>query len=654
MVTLDKQGQRCLSSLLSRHGGHVRRGLLQIKSTNAVCVFHFAFQTMQNRLITQRDHFNLKECIMTICCSWLSMNVRVATGVWHTVGVLILLVCTVAGPGVCFAQENTNHVEFESGNFRTDKAPKGGLIAELQSTGAIGGGTILKFSEDVEVEFTDDGDGFDQEAKDGIYTGVLPGDVDTEVKRYESLIKGLQKDVRIPFFSGRELVELRSGRSFIPKERDLELQRAISILGTSGGTSVLIPNSIAITDLSVIEDPRYTYNPCTESGAADGVWTFGHLMTELAAAEGVNPSDFCRRWLEHWTYNVQINTDTAASRQHVYDEIVEFWPRVNDEFSMELAPFRLLGIFNRVDLRSAGNYRAPAGEVRFVYCFTDGCPSPPKETTDALPFSVRAPAPRPFLVIFEYGVKEVGCGVQRWGQRWAELSNLPLGSDQYLETLAKLTTEVTDVHSNPQGHSLLRLRTNELLLPEKQLHYTPSGDWELREFSIADDGHLTQKSVFATPDNNKMGGFMSQGSWVANVVNTGTLVQGVPTFDPADEGASSMNSGSIFWNAYGIAAGNNDRRHLFSLNTCNACHGLETNTRFTHVAPASYGVRTELSGFLTGISVTDPVDTNVERQFSDLERRRQDLQNLIDTHCITQFFRQNPALPILPGHAWSH
>jgi hypothetical protein len=38
---------------------------------------------------------------------------------------------------------------------------------------------------------------------------------------------------------------------------------------------------------------------------------------------------------------------------------------------------------------------------------------------------------------------------------------------------------------------------------------------------------------------------------------------------------------------------------------------------------------------MTGISVPDPVDGTV-RNFNDLDRRRQDLQNLIDTPCLSQ------------------
>jgi hypothetical protein len=299
-----------------------------------------------------------------------------------------------------------------------------------------------------------------------------------------------------------------------------------------------------------------------------------------------------------------INGFTATARTVVRDEILNVWPvDQNGELSMADAPFRLLGIFNRVDLReSSYTNGSSAGELRFVYCFTDGCSS----------------HPRPFLVIFEYRVNKVGCDVQTWGQQWAALSDLQLGSTQYLDLLSQLTREVTDVYSNPQGHQLAQLRTNEFI----------ERPWELREFVTPGPGFLVQKSVAVTPD-------LSQNftSWLSNVVNSGPAPPAVPTFSALEEGASSLNPIAFFWEAPGIA--DNNKRHLFSLNTCNACHGRETLTDFTHVREAPFGTPAPLSGFMTGISVPDPVDGTV-RNFNDLDRRRQDLQNLIDTPCLSQ------------------
>jgi hypothetical protein len=74
---------------------------------------------------------------------------------------------------------------------------------------------------------------------------------------------------------------------------------------------------------------------------------------------------------------------------------------------------------------------------------------------------------------------------------------------------------------------------------------------------------------------------------------------------------------------------NPEARHLFSLNTCNGCHGAETDTTFLHVNPRSAGAVASLSAFMTGIDVIDPVDGVTVRRFDDLGRRAADLESLL-------------------------
>jgi hypothetical protein len=85
-----------------------------------------------------------------------------------------------------------------------------------------------------------------------------------------------------------------------------------------------------------------------------------------------------------------------------------------------------------------------------------------------------------------------------------------------------------------------------------------------------------------------------------------------------------------FWSAPNVT--NNEARHKFSLNTCNGCHGAETNTRFLQVNPRDPGQASILSGFLTGVTVFDPV-TRQQRQLNELGRRRQLLESVV---CIPE------------------
>jgi hypothetical protein len=271
-----------------------------------------------------------------------------------------------------------------------------------------------------------------------------------------------------------------------------------------------------------------------------------------------------------------------------------------------------------------------------------------------------------FLVSVEFDYRVTDA--HAWGRRWAQLSDLQLGSPTYLQSLATLTREVTDVSSYPSAHAFSRICTNDGLLAD--IDGPGFAEWELREFHLNSSGFLAQHSVQGTPDTkaNRTPGML-------RFINQAPTVRGVPVLPEYGEGASSINEFASSLNPLDIShfnlypgtwwVGNEftrplpaipgtitsrnhpQRRHLFSLHTCNSCHGVETSTAFRHVveAPFSPNRPTVLSGFLTGRNdvtnsspflVRDPY-TSEMRAFSDLERRRQDLQDLIDTPPIRQF-----------------
>jgi hypothetical protein len=70
------------------------------------------------------------------------------------------------------------------------------------------------------------------------------------------------------------------------------------------------------------------------------------------------------------------------------------------------------------------------------------------------------------------------------------------------------------------------------------------------------------------------------------------------------------------------------------MNTCNGCHGGETETEFRHVGTAPFGAQAPLSKFLTGVWAVDPTDLSVQRHFDDLERRAVDMDALLSTNCF--------------------
>ena len=398
-----------------------------------------------------------------------------------------------------------------------------------------------------------------------------------------------------------------------------------------------------ITDLRVVEDPVRT-NPRMGHRAT---WTFKYLIENMAGRQ--NPSDFVMQWLQQWETEFVVNGSVAPARAAIRSLVIEPWLRASGGRRLDLtkAPFKLLAIVNRMDLRvhDAGQV-ANAGEGRFVFGVLgeDGKPLPP----------LFGDTPGGFTVIFEYGLVATKMDQLRsWAMAWANLGKYPVGSPLYNNALEGVTRRFTDRGAaplKPNGSSLNQLRTNELSL---------SLPWELREFAIdSASGQLKPRTVAVTPDVLALNGTPE----LAELVNANEADLLAETFVLSDEylAASALagpfqltdfpNSEArsfavldffapffdVPWSAAGIRS--NDARHTFALNTCGGCHRSETGTSFLQVAfptdhrlPRSLGSEAVLAGFLTGIDTPDPVEPATTRSFGDLERRKKDLEELLAT-----------------------
>lgn len=388
--------------------------------------------------------------------------------------------------------------------------------------------------------------------------------------------------------------------------------------------------SLLIRDPAVVKDPSRTFDVCTGAGNPDGVWTFKHLVTEMAneAETGVTPEEFVRMWLSQWETSQNVNGWNIADRKNsIRNRVIGPWEAASggpeNPLDLNIAPFQLLALANRVDLRENLTYGGgSAGEGRFVFQVMDGC------------------NPMQFTVIFEYGIEKQSCSaVQNWGQRWVNLGNMVLGSAAYntaLENITESFVQANAAPSKPNGSALNQLRTNEIAL---------GGPWELREFVIADAGwnqHLLKpNTVTLTPDTS-----LNDTPTLRNYFASG--ISGVPLrfptmADPFRGGASIAPNSDFFWNApnFPTTLAQAEQRQEFSLNTCNGCHTRETGTSFTHIKPGA--IPAALSGFMTGITVTDPAPPpgiiTITRRFNDLERRSADLDGLVNSSCFAQLAR---------------
>jgi hypothetical protein len=240
----------------------------------------------------------------------------------------------------------------------------------------------------------------------------------------------------------------------------------------------------------------------------------------------------------------------------------------------------------------------------------------------------------PFAVIFEYGIQKDNClELQQWAAEWYDLSNLTLGSPAYNAALEDITEQFVTAGANPANlpnkSALNQIRTNEVAL---------DSPWELREFRIQgpghyDSGHLRSVTVAMTPDlsfnlTSTLADFINQNE-TAILSGNYEVPLVLPSGSPFLGGNAPTPFGMIWDGSPGCSSINNpDARHNFSLTTCSGCHAGETATPFLHIDPQQSPAG--LSGFLTGITVADPC-TGLTRDFADLERRRIDLENLVNS-----------------------
>jgi hypothetical protein len=371
---------------------------------------------------------------------------------------------------------------------------------------------------------------------------------------------------------------------------------------------------LMITNTSVVDDPVRT-SPLSVappgSTATPGVWSFGHLMREMAPSPDQAPA-MTLQLFQHWLSNQTVNGFTVAARPQMQQTLLDIWPKTpTGDLDLDRAPLTLEAIVNRIDLRdlSSGN----AGEGRLVFGVNS-----------------QFGFPQNFTVILEYHlVASTPDDVMAWANRWHALSSHPFPSEEYNAALEDITKRFTEHGIEPghaNGSALDELRTNENVL-------SPFGEWELRGFALSStSGFFDEVTVKETPNlmfNNtpQLADLINANAAAIKAVIPGANGHTIPdTLNGAPFLGGSVFNDLIFWNAPGIV--DPDARFHMSLNTCNGCHGPETNTGFLMITPRFPGSEAFLSGFITGTTVFDPFSGQV-RTLNDLGRRRQDLTSLV-------------------------
>lgn len=485
----------------------------------------------------------------------------------------------------------------------------------------------------------DDGVAPDDKAGDGRHAAIVRINIEAFTQEQRRRIGLAGKVKTVPMF---ELRELRGFVPFRPSPID-RLQPGIpNLIDDFRGVPVKVDaaRELLIRDPLVVEDPARTYDVCSGTGTPMGAWTFGRLMTEIAnePVTGIHPSDFVAHWLDEWMTDQTINGLLVPKRDVGLQAVLDAWPKLPDgRLDLAMAPFRLLAIVNRQDLRGNLAYggSGDAGEARLVFGLL--------HCTDAPGDHFPNGQAQPTTVIFEYGIAKSSCpDVRSWAQQWTALGDLALGSPAYNAALQAITDQFTLRDANPSRlpnrSAINQVRTNDSVFSI----FVSDSFWELRESRLlrkgAKQGLLENLTVAQTPDRSFQFTATLRDYINANSLQILAGTHVVPFSFPLVGGAPfraghhEPGAGEP-WNANGIV--DLEARHRFSLATCNGCHVGERVAEFLHIFPRNAGTSSQLSDFLTGANMpkADPV-SGVNRSFNDLLERQMKLDATANMTCL--------------------
>ena len=412
--------------------------------------------------------------------------------------------------------------------------------------------------------------------------------------------------------------------------------------------------SLLITATSVTRNPTRTEDPCsTTVGDEDKAWTIGHLLKKEAQRRSVNPSTYVNGWMNSWTGTTTINGQTVPPL--LGTETRNNWKAfANGDASLPLhkAPFWLLAIVNRIDLREHRPLGEPlGGELRFVFGFLGASQNnPPCPTTAG-----EAEA----AIIVEYSPnKSDENQVRDYARRWLDLSNMTMNTSEYRDALQNLTEEVVN------NGKLLRIRTNEF-------RFGDNGKvWDLAEFEHDSSNILRRTTVKQAPTmalingsqllsdwtwNNRQALFANAFDWELARTNRAVTEPPIGSYSVPDKfpntntffrgGVNTLSGGFPgYWSGpLPTGLSNNqlsewkEARFRFSVGTCNGCHSEETGTNILHILPSAVGSEATRSPFLSGwVAINDPVygESSV-RGFDEMARREADLRKLVTGAPVT-------------------
>ena len=312
---------------------------------------------------------------------------------------------------------------------------------------------------------------------------------------------------------------------------------------------------LIVVEPSVIDDAR-------SHNATNGPWSFRHAMESMTPPT-VPANVFVNSWLRVWIDQTSHNgavLDREPRGGEMKSVIVCPWLKqtpsngcdaicehcVTQELDLAKAPFRLIAISNRMDLRKEAFHRTPAGEARLVFALTDGPADDPLSKT------------RAFTVALEYALPETK-SIKEWSESWHALGAHPAFDEGYKAELEALTESFVARDKGvgqPNGSAISQVRTNESVL---------NWIWQLREFHLTKNGVLelgsTQNTPLETINNTPI-----LTKWVA--ANADAIKKGNHQMPESLLGGSA-NAFLFRWTLPGV---DDETRRAFARGTCDGCH----------------------------------------------------------------------------------
>jgi hypothetical protein len=471
------------------------------------------------------------------------------------------------------------------------------------------------------VLFTDNGSAPDVTLGDGVFSAYITENIPNFVSQITGLKNNLISKGKFLHFTGHlgEVVDAESVELFDEDAFAEGLEVEIStFLSTAGDCEeeLLKQNSLFITDLAVVEDPARTYNE-VNGGNPVGIYTFGNLMKNICnqSYSGVAPKEFLKQWLKRWVDpGVTINGQAIPRRPYAFTFLIGPWIQAAggggagyyDDFSnlatweqdwdacdedalLEHAPFRLMAIANRIDLRGNTGYLSTlsnAGETRFIFTLVAPFPlapsgfpvtavgEPPMGADGSLlPDCAELLDWKGMNVIIEYGNPfNERCLLKQWAQKWADLSSLSLGSTAYKDALEDILEPVIKadgaiLRTNNNRSCLNQLRTNERIFHSSACHFGldffgvniannwRASDWELSQFEI-NGGYLRPAPVTNTPRNISNSIMDLDNFWYKGGAQAFATTQPITSWTANPQGGPLINW--VYWKQLQVSNGNHN------------------------------------------------------------------------------------------------